>query len=348
MPNSAPPRAPARESTPFPGLNAVLAHLVEGAQTVLGEAFVGAYLQGSFAVGDADEMSDCDFMVVTARDLTADEIATLDALHAAIHDLPHEPWRHRLEGSYAPAAVLRRLAAEPRDPPGEPRAADWTDPGMAGAPARRYPFVYLDHGAKRTVRSEHDNSQVVRWSLREKGVVLAGPDPRDLIDPVTPDMLRAEVRETMDLALALNLEPMHMKAWQAFWVSLYCRMLHTLATGAVWSKKAGPAWALAHLDREWAPLIAAAQVIKEGDRAEAMKPADPADIAATRAFARYAIERADHDIRARELIARRLAEKQHAGHGPRAVGLGNIRSGGHAQSGYRPSPFKPNSRGKRG
>ena len=64
--------------------------------------------------------------------------------------------------------------------------------------------------------------------------------------------------------------------------------------------------------------------------------------------ARYAIERADHDIRARELIARRLAEKQHAGHGPRAVGLGNIRSGGHAQSGYRPSPFKPNSRGKRG
>jgi hypothetical protein len=79
---------------------------------------------------------------------------------------------------------------------------------------------------------------------------------------------------------------MHMKAWQAFWVGLYCRILHTLATGAVWSKKASAAWAIAHLDPAWAPLIARAQAVKEGEREDAMSPADPADIAATRAFAR--------------------------------------------------------------
>ena len=28
-----------------------------------------------------------------------------------------------------------------------------------------------------------------------------------------------------------------------FWVGLFCRMLHTLATGAVWSKTASFAWA---------------------------------------------------------------------------------------------------------
>ena len=346
MPHSA--SAPSRAPTPFADLNAVLAHLVEQVRAVLGDNFVGAYLQGSFAVGDADEMSDCDFIIAIRHDLTAGEIADVQAMHAAIHDLPHEPWRHRLEGSYAPIAILRRLATEPRDPPGEPRGPDWSDPGIGGAPARAYPFVYLDHGANVLVRSEHDNTQVVRWSLREKGVTLAGPDPKALIDPVTPDMLRAEVRRTMDLALSLGLESMSMKAWQGFWVGLYCRMLHTLATGRVGSKKAATAWALAHLDPQWAALITRAQAIKEGSREEAVKPADPDDVAATSAFALYAIERADHETRAQELIARRLAEKRNGPHGPHAGGPGQQRSAGPAKSAYIPPPFKSHDRGKRG
>jgi len=47
-------------ATPFPELNNVLAGLKETAQAILGANFVGAYLQGSLAVGDADEQSDCD------------------------------------------------------------------------------------------------------------------------------------------------------------------------------------------------------------------------------------------------------------------------------------------------
>jgi len=343
-PTSAPVRAP----TPFADLNAVLAGLVEEVRARLGDNFVGAYLQGSFAVGDADEMSDCDFIVAIRRDLTAGEIADLEAMHAAIHDLPFEPWRHRLEGSYAPVSVLRRLMAEPRDPPGEVRGPDWGDPGMSGAPARVYPFVYLDHGAKILVRSEHDNTEVVRWSLREKGVTLAGPEPKTLIDPVTPDMLRAEVRQIMDLALSLGLEPMSMKAWQGFWVGLYCRMLQTLATGRVASKKAATAWALSHLDPGWATLIIRAQEIKEGAREKAMEPADPDDVAAAHAFARYAIERAEHEARARELIARRLAEKRNGRHGPQAGDPGQQRTAGPAKSAYAPPPFKSHDRGKRG
>jgi hypothetical protein len=53
MPASNDSRAPAGAPTPYAELNAVLAHLVEGARTALGGNFVGAYLQGSFAVGDA-------------------------------------------------------------------------------------------------------------------------------------------------------------------------------------------------------------------------------------------------------------------------------------------------------
>lgn len=281
------------DPTPYPELNSVLAYLLQGAQQRLGDNFVGAYLQGSFAVGDFTPWSDCDFIIVTRRDITPGELPALQELHAAIHELPAPYWHNGLEGSYAPAAILRRWSTEPRDPPGEPRAADWADPGLSGSPPLAYPFWYLDHGASHLVRSEHDNTQVVRWCLREKGVVLAGPAPHELIDPVPPAALAAEMRQTMDRFLATGLEPMHLVAWQAFWVGLFCRILHTLETGAVWSKKASMTWAQNTLDPEWRGLIARAQELRKGDDSQAALPADPAEVAATRAFVRYAVDVAD-------------------------------------------------------
>ena len=40
--------------TPYPELNQVLAELVSGIQRILEHDFIGAYLQGSFALGDFD------------------------------------------------------------------------------------------------------------------------------------------------------------------------------------------------------------------------------------------------------------------------------------------------------
>jgi hypothetical protein len=244
---------------------------------------------------------------------------------------------------------LRRLTDEPRDPPGEPRGPDWGDPGMSGAPARVYPFWYLDHGADHLIRSEHDNSQVVRWCLREKGVVLAGPPPRDLIDPVPPAALRAEVRRTIDLVLSLNLEPMTLVAWQAFWVGLFCRMLHTIATGQVWSKKASMTWAQQSLDPQWRELIGRAAAVRKGDVAQSGQPADPADVAATRAFAHYARDHADHLIRQREILERRMAEKRGGG-GFQAGRTGAPPSGPGGRGGgqFTPPPMRPGSRRGRG
>ncbi|RAK55166.1 hypothetical protein DJ017_11865 [Phenylobacterium soli] len=289
-------RTRALRRTLFADLNAVLEHLVEGARALLGDNFLGVYLQGSFGVGGADRYSDCDFVIVTHRDITPSELPAFQAFHAGIHRLPQVAWRNQLEGSYAPAAILRRWSPEPRDPPGEPRAADWADPGTSGTPPRAYPFWYLDHGSDRLVRSEHDNTQVVRWCLRERGVTLAGPEPREIIDPVTPAMLRAEVRQTMDLCLSVGLEPMHMAAWQVFWVGLFCRILHTLETGRVTSKHEATDWAMAHLDGRWRELIGRAQALRKG-MAEAWAPTDPAEAATTRAFARYAVEWADARLR---------------------------------------------------
>jgi hypothetical protein len=344
-------RASARAPTPIADLNAVLAVFLGGVRDRLGETFVGAYLQGSFAVGDADANSDCDFIVAVRRDLTADEIGALNALHVSIHDLPIEPWRHRLEGSYAPVDILRRRADQPRDPPGEPpRPPDWQDPGLGGKAPAAYPFVYLDHGARTLVRSEHDNTDVVRWSLREKGIVLAGPDPRRLVDPVSADALRAEVRANMAVCVALGLQPMELVAWQAFWVILFCRMLHTLATGQVASKAAGAAWAAAHLDPRWRDLIERSQGERTRGQAHRLSAADPSDVAATRAFALWAVAYADHAEESRRIIARLLVEKR--GGAPKAT-VGGSPDGRSAGRGVRPAPFtpptvRPGGRGRRG
>src|SRR5947209_1727122 len=167
------------DATPFDDLNPLLVELVVGAKEVLGDSFCGAYLQGSFAVGDADAHSDVDFIVVTKDDVTPEQQAELQALHQTLYALPTS-WAQHLEGSYIPRKVLRR-----------------PDPD-------RRPLLYLDNGATEFALDNHDNTAVVRWSLREHGVVLAGPDPRQLVDPIAADTLRAEVRWALG-------------HWQAWW-----------------------------------------------------------------------------------------------------------------------------------
>ena len=65
------------------------------------------YLQGSFAVGDADEDSDVDFMAAIVEPLSQEEVTSLTAIHASLYEREGY-WPKHLEGSYAPAAALRR------------------------------------------------------------------------------------------------------------------------------------------------------------------------------------------------------------------------------------------------
>jgi predicted nucleotidyltransferase len=335
--------------TPYPDLNAVLAETVASLRTLLGDNLVGAYLQGSFAVGDFDERSDVDFMVVTGRDLTEAQLPALQAMHARIHRLPSD-WARRLEGSYAPKAVLRRLAAEPRDPPdAPPRPADWADPGTSGRPPRFYPLLYLGNGHEVLVRSEHDNSQVVRWVLREKGVRLWGPHPRTLIDPVTPAALRAEVAETLRFVAGLiEGGPAHLEQpfYQRFFVLLFARILQSLSTGAVGSKKAAVAWAAEALPPRWRPLIEDAWVARSD-------PGVPgaARVAETRAFVAFAVERAataPPPNPVRTALERRLARQSQARGGARPDWRSGARGPGPGGGHRGPPPTRPGGRGRRG
>src|SRR5215468_11138985 len=87
--------------TKYGDLNDVLRQLSEGARDALRENFVGAYLQGSFAVGDADLHSDVDFLVVTAHPLSATELSAVQKLQVSLYALPSH-WAQHLEGSYVP------------------------------------------------------------------------------------------------------------------------------------------------------------------------------------------------------------------------------------------------------
>lgn len=358
MPKHASGRASA-PSTPFEDLNAVLAELTRRLQAHLGDNLVGVYLQGSFAIGDADDRSDVDLTFVLARDLTAEEIPPLEALHAEIHAMP-TVWAQHLEGSYMPREILRRWSLTPRDPPGEARSADWGDPGLNGAPPRVYPFWYLNNGSTRLVRSEHDNTQVVRWALREKGVVLAGPEPRRLIDPVTPDLLRGEVRALLQTLVArIQTEPSLTEVrWiQAFMAVLFARMLQTIATGRLASKAAAVAYARQALDPRWADLVERSWRFRRdhprghgAPEAFAAQPSDPADVAETIAFAKAALEIAAHDpvSAARAALERKLAHQAQRRPGPGGADRSGFNAAGGARQGWTPPPIRPGGRGRRG
>ena len=261
------------QPTVYPELNAVLRELVEGARASLGASFVGAYLQGSFALGDADEWSDVDFLVVTHEEVGDAQEAALQAMHRRIYAL-ETPWAQHLEGSYPPRAALRRV-----------------DPAHS-------PWLYLDNGATELVRDNHCNTAVVRWTLREHGVVLAGPDPRSLVDPVSAGELRREMltaaREWAEWAREPHprFGPGAMsRRQQSLLVLSFCRVLHTFASGSVTSKPEAARWALGALDPEWASLIRRALDARPDQWGQVHQRADGRAVERTLAFVDYALAR---------------------------------------------------------
>lgn len=80
--------------TPYAELNAVLKEMVEGIQGILAGNFLGAYLQGSFAVGDFDCDSDVDFIVAVKEKLSDVQVEALQALHKRIYHLNSEWAKH--------------------------------------------------------------------------------------------------------------------------------------------------------------------------------------------------------------------------------------------------------------
>jgi predicted nucleotidyltransferase len=252
--------------TPYPGLNAVLRELLGAVRTVFGDDLVGLYLQGSFAVGDFDEVSDADFIVVTRAEPTDVHVADLRVEYGRVFDL-EDPWAKHLEGSFLPADVLR-------------------DRRRAGEPV-----WYFDHGHRDLERSDHCNTVVVRWTLREHGVRLVGPAPAGLIDPIPVEALREEIRTTAVVWGRMVLaEPDRWanRFYQGFIVLSYARILHDLNAGSVGSKRTGAEW-MKRREPRFAGLIDRAWGTRPDPARSYREPADPEEYRRTMAFLRFVV-----------------------------------------------------------
>jgi len=257
--------------TPYSELNAVLAALVSSVQGTLGDTCVGAYLQGSFAVGDFDQHSDVDFIIAIRHELSATQVAELQAIHQRVHSLDSE-WAKHLEGSYFPLAVLRHRER------------------------RGTPIWYLDHGSQTLIPSDHCNTLLVRYVVREMGVTLAGPSPATLVDPIPVDAVGEETRATIrdwGREILDRPEVYANRFYQGYLVLSYARMLHDLAVRRPGSKCAGAEWAKTKFGPAWVDLIDRAWGGRPNPAVSVREPADPADYERTLEFVRLIIAEAE-------------------------------------------------------
>jgi len=221
-----------RPPTHYSEVNEIASRLLAGVTTALGDSFVAMYLGGSLATGTfKPQTSDVDFVVITEREIADDLAAPLRRAHERITTHPSK-WAQKLEGLYVPRDAAR----------------------THGAIAQR--CAYLGVGGWFNVGHYQSDWIVQLHLVREHGIVIAGPDPKTLIDPVTPDELRASCAAIMRDWEALLSQPERFDAeYQVYTVLTMCRVLYTLEHGAVVPKAAAAAWAKERQAGQWGRLI---------------------------------------------------------------------------------------------
>jgi predicted nucleotidyltransferase len=264
---------------PYPELRQVLHRFVDEIASQLGENLVGIYLVGSIASGDFDLDSDVDFLVVTHTELTEASMRSLQEIQIKIHDIDCYPAKH-LEGSYISIGDLN----------------DWNIVGEKK-------LCYFDNGSTTYEQSTHDNQWHVRWILRERGITLLGPKPETILQPIPLDEMHDEIKTSMLQIMNVFQDEIHrpLSFWnsrfgQSFAVLTYCRMLHTLQTGTVQSKKSGAKWAKEFLEPKWKRLIEQAWNEREGVRfgVKIGQLAESSLLDETLEFIKYAVRQSDN------------------------------------------------------
>lgn len=222
--------------TSHPEVNVVLGELLPGLRAILRDQFVGMYLTGSLATGDFDRNSDVDFVVVTEDEVGGEPFSALDILHRRVARI--DSWcATQLDGGYISRRALRRF-----------------DPSNAV-------HAHIDRGGgERLKMVQYDEGVVQSHLLRERGITLEGPDPRTMIDKVTPGDLRKAMPRVLDGWAARILDDPALIAtqgYQSYTVLSLCRILYTLEFGAVVSKQVAAEWGRRTLgqalliDRAW-------------------------------------------------------------------------------------------------
>jgi predicted nucleotidyltransferase len=224
-----------KKYTPYDDVNELLHLLLTNAKEILKDQFVGMYLYGSLSSGDFNpETSDVDFLVVTKEILPTEIVSELEEMH-------NKTWATslkragKLEGAYIHQELIRK-----HDPNGLP------------CPTINEGKFYLDRPGSDWIIQRH--------VVREYGMVLDGPDPKTLIDFVSPEDIRNSIMGVLREWWYPMLEnPEWLRenddGCRSFAVITMCRVLHGLQHGTITSKPKAVQWARAKVFSGWHPLI---------------------------------------------------------------------------------------------
>ena len=268
--------------TPYKELDIVLEDYAQKLNHTLKGNLVGVYLQGSLAIGDFDMTSDIDFVVVVNNELTNKGVEDIQKIHDEVCKQDNR-WVKRLEYSFFPRQKINDVSS-----PFENCRENSTEERK---------LWYFDNGSEEIEKSDHDNTLVVRWTVREKGIPLIGPSPQEFIKPINPNDLRKEIRETMlgwGKQLVKDASPFRNRFYQSFIVLNFSRMLHDLYMGKVSSKLEAMRWARNELDVEWAELIDFCWKERQDTSISIKQPANDEIFRKSIEFVAYTLEKADN------------------------------------------------------
>ncbi|HXF84161.1 MAG TPA: aminoglycoside adenylyltransferase domain-containing protein [Anaerolineales bacterium] len=234
--------------TPYTDVNEILHLLLANIKATLKDQFVGMYLYGSLASGDFDPAtSDIDFLVVTKDILPQQIIVELEIMHYRIWNSGLK-WASKLEGAYIPQKDIRRHTSESK------------------------PCPTVNEG-KFYLSSLGSDWLIQRHIVRERGVVLEGPDPKTLIDPISPnDLHRAVLGILREWWFPMLENPTWLKErksnYHGYAVITMCRALYTLKNKKIISKPKAIEWAKEKLNGRWRPLIEQAVASQYGQESD--------------------------------------------------------------------------------
>ena len=161
--------------TSYPHVNSLLTDLFLRIRKVLGDKLVGLYLGGSLVLGDFDErISDIDLVAALSSDSADTEFDQLQQMHADfIGD--HKEWYDRIEVCYISTDALKTVKS------------------------RTSPIVNISPGEPMH-RMESSKAWMMNWYLtREKSIILFGPSPKTIIEPISKEEYIQSVKDHMKL-----------------------------------------------------------------------------------------------------------------------------------------------------
>lgn len=229
------------------------------------------YVVGSVALDGYDEQfSDIDFVAVISHPVSPTDMEALEHLHETVHrKFP----KSKLSGSYL----------------------QWDDLGKFEEDIQPHPY-YQDDRLHATGHFEINS--VTWWILKNHGVTMWGPEPKDLPFTVDWDVLLANMRENLNSYwLGWTQQPraflVLLSDWGVQWTVLgVLRQYYTFRENSIVTKLDAAKYARNNFPDRWQPLIEEAIHIREGRRKRHYRSRISRMVDTVR-FLKYAIQRSN-------------------------------------------------------